>query len=384
MIRGDQDSNVAASRGTTLPVNDLRRARAADTAAILDAIRRVVAGGWYVHGLEHAAFEAELAAMLGVRHVAGVASGTDALVLAMLAVGCGPDGEVVTAANAGGYAAGAAGQIGAPVVYCDVDPITLLATPRTVEAAIGSATRAVVVTHLYGNVAEIGAIVDLCRPKGIAVIEDCAQAIGGTDAGGRRVGSLGDASAFSFYPTKNLGAIGDGGAVATSSDSIAARVRSLRQYGWAAKYRIEEPSGRNSRLDELQAAVLRIGLAELDERNERRCTIAQRYGDACGAGHVRLVTGAGCGTVAHLAVVRTPQRVELRRALSDLGIGTDVHYPIPDHRQPGLAPPARLTDLTECERASSEVLTVPCFPEMTDEEVERVAIALGAFGRFDG
>jgi len=221
-----------------IPVNDLRRSWVVDCPEVRGAVARVIESGWYVHGPEHAAFETELARFLGVRHVAGVASGTDALVLSMLAAGCGFGSEVVTAANAGGYASGAASEIGARVVYCDVDPETLLVTRQTLERAIGPSTNAVVVTHLYGNVVDVRSIVALCRPRGIAVIEDCAQAIGGWDSTGQRVGSLGDVAAFSFYPTKNLGAVGDGGAVATSDDTIDARVRSLRQYGWSTKYRV--------------------------------------------------------------------------------------------------------------------------------------------------
>ena len=364
-----------------IPVNDLRRSWTADCPEVRAAVNRVIGSGWYVHGPEHAAFETELAQFLGVRHVAGVASGTDALVLAMLAAGCGPGSEVVTAANTGGYASGAAAQIGARVVYCDIDPETMLATRHTVERAIGPSTNAVVVTHLYGNVADVRSIVASCRPRGIAVIEDCAQAIGGRDSMGQRVGSLGDLAAFSFYPTKNLGAIGDGGAVATSDDTFDAHVRSLREYGWSAKYQIADRPGRNSRLDEIQAAVLRVGLPRVDELNGRRREVARRYAEACGRGSVRAVTGASCETVAHLGVVRTPDREGLRHFMRDRGIDTDIHYPVPDHRQTGLEPPVRATDLRECERAADEVLTLPCFPGMTADEVEHVATAIAAFWR---
>lgn len=362
-----------------IPVNDLCRGWVVDCPEVRDAVARVIESGWYIHGPEHAAFETELAQFLGVRHVAGVASGTDALVLAMLTAGCGSGSEVVTAANAGGYASGAASQIGARVVYCDVDPETLLITRQTLERAIGPSTNAVVVTHLYGNVADVRSIAALCRPRGIAVIEDCAQAIGGQDSTGQRVGSLGDVAAFSFYPTKNLGALGDGGAVATSNDTIDACVRSLRQYGWRTKYRIADRSGRNSRLDEIQAAVLRVGLRRLDELNRRRRAIARQYAEACAGGPVRVVTGAGCATVAHLGVVRTRDRDGLRNFMRERGIDTDIHYPVPDHRQPGLEPPVRPTDLRECERAADEILTLPCFPEMTGEEVDRVACAIADF-----
>jgi dTDP-3-amino-2,3,6-trideoxy-4-keto-D-glucose/dTDP-3-amino-3,4,6-trideoxy-alpha-D-glucose/dTDP-2,6-dideoxy-D-kanosamine transaminase len=364
---------------TRVPSNALRRGWIADSIEVREAVERVLAGGWYVHGPEHAAFETELAQFLGVRHAAGVASGTDALCLAMLAVGCGAESEIVTAANAGGYSSCAAMQIGARTVYSDVDPATMLVTAETLAQAIGPQTTAVVVTHLYGNIADVEPIVELCRPRGIHVIEDCAQAIGGIDRKGRKAGSIGDIATFSFYPTKNLGAAGDAGAVVTNSDGIDARVRSLRQYGWSKKYLVAESGGRNSRLDEIQAAILRIGLRRVDELNERRRAIVRRYAEATRGSDVSPVTGAGCETVAHLAVVRCRERDEFRHFLGEAGIDTDVHYPIPDDHQPGLKPPARSTGLLETERATAEIVTLPCFPEMTDVEIDRVAAAIAAF-----
>jgi dTDP-3-amino-2,3,6-trideoxy-4-keto-D-glucose/dTDP-3-amino-3,4,6-trideoxy-alpha-D-glucose/dTDP-2,6-dideoxy-D-kanosamine transaminase len=358
-----------------VPVNDLSRSWIATEPEVREILDRVLSGGRYVQGPEHDAFERELAALLGVRHVAGVASGTDALVLSLLAVGCGPGSEVVVAANAGGYAALAVAQIGARTVYADVTAPALLLTAETITRVVGPTTTAVVVTHLYGNVADVASIVDVARPQRIAVIEDCAQAIGAVDRSGRRVGSLGDAAAFSFYPTKNLGAAGDGGAVATDDDLIADAVRSLRQYGWTSRYMVGRALGRNSRLDELQAGILRLGLRRLDSLNARRRDIVDQYRQSVPEG-LEFVTGAGCPSVSHLAVVRTPDREALRARLDVLGVRTDVHYPIADHEQAGLAPPLRSTDLRETERAAREVLTLPCFPGMTDEEVERVGAAL--------
>ena len=360
-------------------MNDLRRSWLATSPEVQQAAARVIESGRYVHGPEHRAFEDELAASLGVGHAAGVASGTDALVLAMLAVGCSVGSEIVTAANAGGYASTAAAQIGAGVVYCDIDARSVLVTASTIEPVLAPSTRAVVVTHLYGNVADIAPIVDLCRPRGIAVIEDCAQAIGGRDEAGNGVGTQGDVATLSFYPTKNLGGAGDGGAVITSDDEIDARVRGLRQYGWQVKYVIESPLGRNSRLDELQAAILRVGLRHVAGFSERRRAIVARYAGATRHPGVRVVTGSGCETVAHMAVARARDRGALRRHLDRSGIDTDIHYPVPDHRQPGLQPPVRTTNLLETERASDEVLTLPCFPEMTDDEVSRVVAALAGY-----
>ena len=362
-----------------IPVNDLRRSWVATSPEVQEAAGRVIESGRYVHGPEHRAFEDELAAFLGVGHAVGVASGTDALVLSMLAVGCSVGSEIVTAANAGGYASTAAAQIGAEVVYCDVNGRSLLATASTIEPVLAPSTKAVVVTHLYGNVADIAPIIDLCRPRGIAVIEDCAQAIGGRDEAGHGVGTQGDVGALSFYPTKNLGGAGDGGAVITNDVEIDVRVRRLRQYGWQAKYVVESALGRNSRLDELQAAILRVGLGHVAGFNQRRRAIVARYAAVVREPGVRMITGAACETVGHLAVARAADRDALRRHLERSGIDTDIHYPVPDHRQPGLRPPVRSTNLPETERASDEIITLPCFPEMTDDEVGRVVAALAAF-----
>jgi dTDP-4-amino-4,6-dideoxygalactose transaminase len=334
-----------------------------------------VASGWYIKGPEHDAFERELAGYLGANHAVGLANGTDALILALQAVGCEAGSEIVTVANAGAYSSVAASIVGCPVVYADVDSRTLLATPATIEAAIGPDTRAVIVTHLYGNLAEIDAIAQVCRSRGIALIEDCAQAIGGA-ADGRKVGTFGDVAAFSFYPTKNLGGAGDGGALVTDDAVVADRARSLRQYGWSSKYTVANAGGRNSRLDELQAAVLRIGLPLVGGINEARRDIVGQYADAISGPSVRLVTGAGCQTVAHLAVIRVADRARAQAVFRDAAIATDIHYPIADHRQMGLPAPARATPLRETERAVEEILTIPCFPGMTQEEVDRVCAVL--------
>jgi aminotransferase EvaB len=353
-----------------IPINDLTRGWIATSGEVHDAIRRVESSGWYVLGPEHDAFENELAAYLGARHAIGVA-----LILAMQAVGCQAGSEVVTVANAGAYSSVAAALVGCRVVYADVDATTLLMSADTLQAAIGPDTRAVVVTHLYGNVADVEAIAQLCRPRGIAVIEDCAQAIGGA-AGGRKVGTFGDIAAFSFYPTKNLGAAGDGGAIVTQDPALARRVRSLRQYGWSTKYTVSVSGGRNSRLDEIQAAVLRVGLPLLDRTNEARRAILDQYRAAINGPGARLVTGAECETVAHLAVIRVGDRQRAQTAFRDADVATDIHYPIPDHRQSGLPAPARATAMPETGRAVGEILTIPCFPAMTQDEVDRVCVVL--------
>jgi dTDP-4-amino-4,6-dideoxygalactose transaminase len=238
----------------------------------------------------------------------------------------------------------------------------------------------VIVTHLYGRLADIDALIGVARGRGLAVIEDCAQAHG-AQRGGRRAGSWGDIGCYSFYPTKNLGALGDGGAVVTCDDALAAALQQLRQYGWTSKYRAARPYGRNSRMDEIQAAVLQIKLPHLDAWNERRRSIMRRYRQA--AGNAVVVPDAG-GTdhVAHLCVVRSPDRDLLRLHLGGDGVATDIHYPVADYRQTALEtllPPG--VSLPHTDEVVEEILTLPCFPELRDAEIERVC---GSLARFAG
>ena len=233
--------------------------------------------------------------------------------------------------------------------------------------------------HLYGNVAPIEEIIDFARSKGAKVIEDCAQAFGAM-AGNRHVGTIGDAGTLSFFPTKNLGALGDGGAVVTSSRATADLVRRLRQYGWDAKYQIRSVGGVNSRLDEIQAAVLRVRLGEVEASNERRRRIISRYRDATSSSvGLSWITRASQESVAHLAVVRSSQRSKLADHLSDLGIQTDIHYPVVDNKNGALAHRCATVNCPNAEAASIEILTVPCFPTMTESEIDRVCRALATF-----
>ncbi len=368
-----------------LPVNDISRHVAPLAAEIGDALGRVLSSGWFVLGQEVSAFEKEFAAYLDVAHCVGVASGSDALELALRAVGVTRGNRVLTVANAGGYASLAILAIGATPVYVDVDPRTLLICPVEVERLLASCRddplpRAMVVTHLYGQVADVPALRELAGRYDVAVVEDCAQAHGAA-LDGLRCGGLADAAAFSFYPTKNLGALGDGGAVTTRDPAVARRVRALRQYGWSAKYRADEPGGRNSRLDEMQAAVLRLLLPRLDSYNARRNRIAALYREALAEHPTLSPVGSGrTGEVDHLFVVRTPDRDGLQRALADRAISTEVHYPVPDYDQPavraqlGRHAPGEPLPVTEA--ACREVLTLPCFPELQDAEVMRVAEAV--------
>jgi dTDP-4-amino-4,6-dideoxygalactose transaminase len=359
-------------------LNDLGRGFRALETDLRRAVDEVLSSGWYVLGPQHDAFEHEFAAAVGAQHCVGVGNGTDALELALLSVGCRPGDEVVTAANASMYTATAALKAGLVPRFADVDPDSLLLTAATVEPALTPRTKAVVVTHLYGRMAEIGPLRNLCRAAGIALVEDCAQAAGARNDEGP-AGSLGDVAAFSFFPTKNLGALGDGGAVVTDDDERAALVRRLRQYGWSSKYTVSEPRGRNSRLDELQAAVLRVKLPHLDGWNARRREIVARYAEVLGRGRRRMVHGSATGSpsyVGHLAVMITADREADRAAFTEAGVRTDVHYPVPDHRQPVLADDAADVRLPVTEQAAEQILTLPCFAEMTETEIERVCDVL--------
>jgi dTDP-4-amino-4,6-dideoxygalactose transaminase len=303
-----------------------------------------------------------------VTHCVGVASGTDALEIAFRACGVAPGSRVATVANAGFYTCAALAAIGAHPVFVDIDE-TLTMAPAAFARVIGDVD-AIVVTHLYGRLAAIEAIVELARQRRIPVIEDCAQSHG-AERRDKRAGTFGDAGCFSFYPTKNLGALGDAGAVVTSDNEIAARMRALRQYGWSTKYRVERAGGRNSRLDELQAAFLRVKLTRLLEWNAARVGIARRYCEMLQQTAIRTPQFDDGEYVAHLFVVRVPDRDRLRAALAGDGIATDVHYPIPDYAQP-ILDKARHPALPMTEAACREVLTLPCYPGLEHDDVERI------------
>jgi dTDP-4-amino-4,6-dideoxygalactose transaminase len=353
-------------------VNDLLRQTTSLHAELASAINRVLASGWYILGRECAAFEDEFAAYCGVPHCVSVANGTDALEIALRALGIGPGDSVATVANAGGYSTTAIRAAGAEPLYIDIDPATMNMSTLDLLARLTPKVRAVIATHLYGRMADLNAILAVTSHAGLPLIEDCAQAHGAS-LGGRKAGSWGSLGCFSFYPTKNLGALGDGGAITAGNSHLAAKVKSLRQYGWSAKYRSAE-YGRNSRLDEMQAAILRAKLPHLDAWNARRRQIAAAYNSALG-----IHTAIGEDYVAHLYVMRTPARDQVRAALTQRGIATDIHYPIPDHLQ--AAAPRDGTELPATEHAAREVLTLPCYAELEPAEVAAVADALAALPR---
>lgn len=341
-----------------LLINDLRRHTEATAGLVRAAIDRVIASGWYILGPETDAFESEFAAWCGAAHCVGVANGTDALELALNAAGIKRGQRVATVANAGMYSTTAILRCGAVPVWVDVDSATMNMSPEKLDEIRPDV---VIVTHLYGRMAPMHEI--LTAARGVPVIEDCAQSHGAM-LDGRRAGTWGTAGAFSFYPTKNLGALGDGGAITTNDPEIASRLRALRQYGWTSKYVASVEGGRNSRLDEMQAAILRAKLPLLDAWNARRREIAAIYGGEC---------NTPCDVV-HLYVIRDRRRDQIRSALRERGIGTDIHYPVPDYRQPAIN--AHDIYLPETERCCAEVLTLPCFPEMMDEEAAAVKAAL--------
>jgi dTDP-4-amino-4,6-dideoxygalactose transaminase len=360
---------------TPLPVLDLTRVLAPERDAIDAALRAVVDSGRYVLGPQVEAFEREFAAWCGTGGVVGVGNGTDALELALRALDVSAGDRVLTVANAGGYATAAIRACGAVPQYLDVREADLLVDPAAFAAALAMRPRAAIVTHLYGRLADVEALCAAADAAGVPVVEDCAQAHG-AQRGGRRAGAFGTLAAFSFYPTKNLGALGDAGAVAGDDPARLARLRALRQYGWRTRYHVGEAHGRNSRLDELQAAVLRARLPRLEAANARRRAIARRYAQEIRNPRIAVPPRGGEDDVAHLFVVRCAQRAALGRHLDARGIGWDVHYPVPDHRQAFADVDA---SLPVTEAAAREILTLPCHPALDEAEVARVVDACNAF-----
>ncbi len=346
-----------------------------------EAIARVMASGNYILGDEVAAFEREFASYLGDGVAVGVANGTDALELALRAVGVGPGDAVFTVAHTAVATVSAIERTGGRAVLVDVDA-SFTMDPQALEAALsdplpsGLAPKAVVPVHLYGHPADLPALAALAADRGLALVEDCAQAHGAV-AEGRAVGLWGAAASFSFYPTKNLGAFGDGGMVVTRDGAIAERVRELRQYGWRSRY-ISAVAGFNSRLDEVHAATLRVGLRHLDEHNRRRQEVAGRYDRAlAGMPLVLPSTSRSVTHVYHQYVIRSSERDAMRASLVADGIGTAIHYPVPVHLQPAYESSLISRRLTMTEAMAGDILSLPMFPTMTDQEVDRVTQAVG-------
>ena len=363
--------------GAPVPFNDLKPVQATLAGELEAAVRRVLRSGWYVLGPELEAFEAEFAAYHGVPHAVGVANGTDAVELALRALGIGAGDEVITVSHTAVATVCAVERAGAVPVLVDVDEATFTIDPRAIEAAITTRTRAIVPVHLYGHPADMDAVPAIARRHGLAVVEDCAQAHGARWRG-QLVGTLGDLGAFSFYPTKNLGALGDAGAVIARDPQLAARLRRLRNYGQRERYEHVE-AGQNSRLDELQAALLRVKLARLDEHNAERRRLAGLY--TRGLTAVRTpIARAEAGHAFHLYVVRHRERDRLRAHLAAAGVHTLVHYPAPVHWQPAYAHlRERAGALAVTERLAAEIVSLPLFVGLADAQLDRVIETVESF-----
>jgi dTDP-4-amino-4,6-dideoxygalactose transaminase len=361
-----------------IPFVDLKAQLAALRGEIDAALRDALDSMELLLGPNVRAFESELAAFGGVRHAVGVGSGTDALYLALRACDVGRGDEVITASNSFIATAAAIVMTGATPVFVDVDPETQTLDPARIHAAVTLRTRAIVPVHLFGQAADMPAIMEIAREHGLRVIEDACQAHGAT-CQGQPAGAIGDAAAFSFYMSKNLGAYGEGGAVTTNSDRVAERVRRLRDHGSTRKYEHVE-LGLNSRLDELQAAVLRVKLRHLAAWNARRRQHAQRYAAALAGLDVVLPTARpGHEHVFHLYVIQTPpgSRDEVQRALAARGVATGIHYPIPIHQQPAMRRTIHAaSDLPVTEALAPRILSLPMYPELEEAQIQYVADCL--------
>jgi dTDP-4-amino-4,6-dideoxygalactose transaminase len=356
----------------------------AQKAEIDAAVQRALESGWYILGKEGAAFEAEFAAWLGAgQHAVGCANGTDALALVLRGLGIGPGMAVATVSHTAVATVAAIEMVGATPLLLDIDPDTYTMDAEELASVIDHPPpglpplKAVIAVHIYGQACELGPMLEATRAAGIPLIEDCAQCHGAT-LDGQMLGTIGTAAAFSLYPTKNLGALGDGGVLSTADAELAERIAAIRQYGWKERY-ISSLVGINSRLDEVQAAILRVKLTALDAGNARRRAIAAAY-DAALAGssvappHRR----PGAEHVFHQYVLRTEDRAAIQAQLKAQGVGTGIHYPLPVHLQPAYQDrtPLGPAGCAETAKAADEVLSLPMYPELTDAQVDRICTAL--------
>lgn len=347
------------------------------------AVARALTSGWYILGQEGREFEAEFAAWLGTTAAVGCGNGTDALALALRALGVGPGSSVVTVSHTAVATVAAIEMVGATPLLIDIEPDYYTMDPGELVEVLEHPPaglppiRAVIPVHLYGQPAALEPIVAACRRHGVAVIEDCAQAHGAR-IGGQKVGTFTEVATFSFYPTKNLGALGDGGMLATRDTKRAADIAALRQYGWRTHY-ISDAVGVNSRLDELQAAILRVKLQHLDAQNARRRAIAAAYDAALGGTDLRPpLRREGVEHVFHLYVLRSRDRGALQARLREAGIGTGIHYPVPVHRQPAYCERVALgpSGCRQTAVAAGQVISLPLYPELSDQQVEQVCAAI--------
>jgi dTDP-4-amino-4,6-dideoxygalactose transaminase len=361
-----------------VPVNDLGRLTKEETTYLTETISEKIRSAVFLRGSSINDLETRIGEYLGGHFALSVANGTDALFVALSALGVKSGDAVATVGNAAGYSTNAILRHRATPIICDIDPISAQISTDSLRSFIKNVENltALIVTHLYGLLAKVEEIAELCTEFNIKLIEDCAQAFGARIKGSP-AGSWGDAATFSFYPTKNLAALGDGGMVAFKDSEACTRARKIAQYGWSSRYEVELPDGINSRLDEIQAAVVLHRLNFVDSRNSRRRDILRRYAEAVTTPR-RFIFEDSERCVAHLAVLRTPSRDRDRAVLRSFGIETAIHYPIPDHKQPAWRHLFEGVALPNTESHCAEVLTLPCFPELTEDEIARVCEALGS------
>lgn len=342
------------------------------------AINRVLQNGRYILGGEVQVFEKEFARYIGVAYGTGVGSGTEALHIALAACGIGVGDEVITVSHTAVATIAAIELTGAKVVFTDIEPNYYTLDPRKIKSLITPKTKAIIPVHLYGQPADLDFILEIAKAKQLYVIEDCAQAHGATYKG-KAVGSFGDMACFSFYPTKNLGAVGDGGMVVTNNHKLAEKAGLLREYGWAQR-NVSSIQGWNTRLDELQAAILRVKLKYLDEDNQKRCELATFYNrQLADTGLVLPSLRQDCQHVYHLYVVRTPKRDALQKALKEQEISALIHYPLPVHLQPAYSGKVFGSDLRETEQVAKEVISLPMYPELQKNEIKKICSAVKQF-----
>ena len=349
--------------------------------SIQKAVRRVLESGWYILGKEVEAFEKEFGAFLGCDPAVGVANGTDALVLAMKGLEIKPRAGVITVSHTATATVAAIEMAGGVPVFTDIDPEWMVMDPQRLVENIREYRKgknpdlqAVVVVHLYGQPADMSGIKSICQNVGLFLVEDCAQSVGASWIG-KMTGTWGDAASFSFYPTKNLGALGDGGAVVAVNPAVSRRIRMLREYGWSKRNMCRFP-GMNSRLDELQAAILRIKLQSLNRENEKRRQLSRLYIKNINVAGITLPKENNKSSHAyHLFVVKSEKRNRLKEHLRLSKISTNIHYPVPVHLQPGYRSrfwtPRR--GLPETEKSAQQVLSLPLFPELSASDIKRVA-----------
>lgn len=358
-----------------VPLNDLSRVDPLIQSLLLSDVAEILNSGSFLKGRFTKTLESHLGAMFGSSVATCVANGTDALYIALTALGIGGGAKVATVANAGGYTTGAVLRLGASPIFVDIDCDTAqMSVTALRNILISEKVSAVVLTHLYGLVGDVVEIASVCKEFAVPLVEDCAQSFG-AKVGGQPASTFGDISTFSFYPTKNLGAFGDAGAVITPHLELAKKVQSFAQYGWGDRYSVDRVNGVNSRIDEIQAAALLRQLPFIDNQNLIRREIVQRY-QAALSQRRRMIMSNENNFVGHLAIMVTNSRDSDRKFLNEMGIATGVHYPITDNEQPAWKELLGDVQLPNTDKVQQQILTLPCFPGMTSSEINQVVMAL--------